>query len=268
MYMKNPCALVYTSGTGIFCLGDCVNNKNRLIGKSRFVYLCQYHPEIVCLSVPVNDKKANNFDWVAPVYDALAVAVFGRRLQWAQTVFLQNSTDAPIQAGASVLLVGGGTGWLLEYILRQCQPKRVVYLELSAQMVARASRRMVRHAVPGSVEFRVGDVTSLAANERFDVIITPFLLDLFTEQTLRERVLPPLRQALKPGGRWLVTDFVNPQAGWQKLLLRVMIAFFRLTAGIETRTLADWQRLLSESGLTQQKRQSHVGGMVSTEVWT
>ena len=218
--------------------------------------------------MPVNDKKNNNFDWVAPIYDALAFAVFGRRLQQAQTVFLQNSTDTPIQAGASVLLVGGGTGWLLEYIVRHCQPKRVVYLELSAQMVARASRRMVRHAVPGSVEFWVGDVASFATNERFDVLITPFLLDLFTEEALRQRVLPHLRQALKPGGQWLVTDFVQPQSVWQKLLLRAMIAFFRLTAGIEIQTLADWQRLLAESGLTQQKRQLQVGGMVSTEVWT
>lgn len=218
--------------------------------------------------MPVNDKKDNNFDWVAPIYDALAVAVFGRRLQRAQTVFLQNSTDTPIQTGAAVLLVGGGTGWLLAYILRSCQPKRVVYLDLSAQMVARASRRMVRQGVPGAVEFRVGDIASLAADERFDVIITPFLLDLFTEQTLRRRVLPPLRQALKPGGQWLVTDFVQPQTGWQKLLLWAMIAFFRLTASVETRTLADWQRLFSESGLTLQKRRSQVGGMVSTEVWT
>ena len=215
----------------------------------------------------MNDNKRTDFDWVAPVYDALAHAVFGRGLQQAQTVFLQNNTDESIPAGASVLLVGGGTGWLLDHILRHCQPKRVVYLELSAQMVARASRRMIRQAMPGAVEFRVDDVANLNADERFDVIMTPFFLDLFTEQTLRQRVLPALQQALKPGGRWLVTDFVNPQSGWQKLLLRAMIIFFRLTAGIETRTLVDWQRLLSESGLTQQKRRLQVGGMVSTEVW-
>lgn len=235
-----------------------------------------------------NTLAGGNFNWVAPFYDALSFLVFGRRLQRAQTVFLDQ-----IPAGASVLIVGGGTGWLLEQALIHCQtkqgksiqpkptsqsrpgqsrpdqsrPGRILYLETSVGMLHQASRRMVKKSLLGSVEFRLGDETTLGENDCFDVVMTPFLLDLFTEETLQSQLIPRLRSALKPNGCWLVTDFVRTQVWWQKAVLWTMIRFFRLTAGIETRQLSDWQRLLAQAGLTLQKRQPQVGGMVTSEIY-
>ncbi|MBD2754332.1 class I SAM-dependent methyltransferase [Spirosoma validum] len=209
-----------------------------------------------------NVNVGGNFNGIAPLYDTLAFVVFGRRLQQAQVVWLNQ-----IPANAVVLIVGGGTGWLLEQVLERRKPKRVVYLEASAKMVARASRRMIRRAVLGSVDFRVGDETDLKPEEHFDAILTPFVLDLFTEQTLRSHFIPQLHNALKPNGLWLVTDFVQPHIWWQKALLWTMIRFFGITAGIEAQQLANWQQSLAEAGLVRQKQQQQVGGMVSTEVW-
>ncbi len=204
-----------------------------------------------------------SFDRIAPYYDVLARLIFGRTLEQAQRTFVDQ-----IPPAASVLIVGGGTGWVLEATLVNSRPGRVLYLETSAQMLARASRRMIRRAKPGSVEFRVGDETTLSPDERFDVLMTPFVLDLFTEQTLTTHLLPRLTAALKPGGQWLVTDFMPTGVWWQRVLLWAMIRFFRLTAGIEARHLADWPRLLAEAGLVQQERQVFVRGMVSADVWT
>ena len=134
-------------------------------------------------------------------------------------------------------------------------------------MLALASKRVINHNVAGSVVFRVGDETCLKPDESFDVIITPFVLDLFTEEYLQAALIPQLQTVLNPGGLWFVTDFVNPRIGWQTLLLWTMIRFFRLTAGIETVELADWQRLLAESGLQRNQQEVQVSGMVSTEVW-
>ena len=207
-------------------------------------------------------NMGNGFDWISPVYDALAFVVFGRKLQQAQLTFLNQIPDK-----ATILLVGGGTGWLLEHVLTQCKPRRVVYLELSGQMVAKASQRMVKNAVLGSVEFRVGDVRDLSTDEQFDIVITPFVLDLFPESILQTDVIPRLLRILKPTSLWLVTDFVTTHVWWQKALLWSMIRFFRLTAGIEATQLPDWQRFLAEAGLIRQESQPHVGGMVRAEVW-
>ena len=213
--------------------------------------------------MPAQPKgSGGNFDLVAPLYDALSFAVFGRSLQQAQTIFLSAMPN-----DASVLIVGGGTGLLLEHVLLRCQPSRVLYLESSARMLGRASSRMLRRPLPGSVEFRLGDETALRPDERFDVIITPFVLDLFTEQTLAQRMLPRLRQALNPDGHWLVTDFVRTDKWTHQTLLWSMITFFRLTANIETRQLANWPRLLRDVGLTRLESRSAVGGMVVSEIW-
>ncbi|GAB3795387.1 hypothetical protein GCM10028819_11360 [Spirosoma humi] len=203
-----------------------------------------------------------DFNWVAPIYDALAFLVFGHQLQRAQVIFLDR-----IPAGASVLLVGGGTGWLLEQLLMRGTANRIVYLETSPKMVARASRRMIRKSLTGFVDFRVGDQTALLPTESFDVIITPFVLDLFTETTLQNQIIPPLLNVLNPSGLWLVTDFIQPPAWWQKVLLWVMICFFRLTAGIEANRLVNWQQGLRNANLSLRERTAQVGGMVSAEVW-
>jgi ubiquinone/menaquinone biosynthesis C-methylase UbiE len=201
------------------------------------------------------------------LYDALAFLVFGRRLDQAQAVFLQPKARLSIPKGEAVLVVGGGTGRILQPLLEKCQPDRVVYLEKSAGMLARASRRMTKAGLVGTVEFRLGDETRLRSDERFDVIITPFLLDLFTEAKLTGALLPTLRKALADGGYWLVTDFVRTGVWWQEALLWVMIRFFRLTAGIETRQLVDWQRLLEEAGLMLRAFEPRLDGLVSTELY-
>ena len=108
-----------------------------------------------------NDNLGGDFNWIAPLYDPLARVVFGWRLQRAQTVFLDQ-----IPAGAVILIVGGGTGWLLEQVLTHWQPRRVIYLEASARMLERASRRMLNHALVGMVDFRVGNETSLKPGEQ------------------------------------------------------------------------------------------------------
>ena len=207
-------------------------------------------------------STGGNFNWIAPLYDALAFIVFGRKLQQAQTVFL----DA-IPADASVLMMGGGTGELLASILARKPRSRVLYLEASARMLTLTSRRMLQKPLAGTIEFRLGNEIQLRSDERFDVVITPFVLDVFSEETLQSQFIPKLKDALESGGIWLATDFVNTGVWWQKALLWSMIRFFRLTAGLDVRHLANWQRTLAEAGLTRTEQQSAVGGMVSAEVW-
>lgn len=210
----------------------------------------------------------NNFNRIAPVYDSLSRIVFGRRLQRAQTLFLDQIPGADASGtGASVLVLGGGTGEILTAIFAKQPGCHVLFLEPSARMVSQATRRVLRLTGPAGITFRVGDEKTLQADERFDTIITPFVLDLFTNETLQTHLIPCLQKTLKPGGIWLVTDFVNTSVWWQRALLWAMIHFFRLTAGIETRQLVNWQQTLRNGGLTRHAQQSTVWGMVSAEVW-
>ncbi|MEZ4686196.1 MAG: hypothetical protein R3B47_09055 [Bacteroidia bacterium] len=50
-----------------------------------------------------------SFNRLAPVYDFLASLVFGNRIRQAQRWLLDF-----IPEGSSILILGGGTGWILE----------------------------------------------------------------------------------------------------------------------------------------------------------
>ena len=179
----------------------------------------------------------NNFDFVAPFYDQLAGLIFGKVIRNSQTWLLPF-----IPENATILLIGGGTGWLLTKILRRTQASKIVYLEASGKMLERSKKRYALGPKNSrtNVEFRLGTESQLAEKENFDIIITPFLLDLFLPENLQE-LMAKLFAHLKPDGLWLIADFEPENAirFWQKSLLNIMVQFFKVTANLQSNELPD-----------------------------
>jgi len=113
----------------------------------------------------------SNFDRVAPVYDTLARFVFGRNMHRAQTVFLKD-----IAPGGHVLILGGGTGWLLAELLSLNPNCKVLYIDASIRMIEMARRKTVGSS---DIVFIHGTEKSIPPGLTFDAIITHFYLDLF-----------------------------------------------------------------------------------------
>ncbi|MFB9865036.1 class I SAM-dependent methyltransferase [Rufibacter immobilis] len=195
----------------------------------------------------MSTAPAPDFDFIAPVYDALAQLVFGKAQQKAQAQFLEL-----IPPGARVLVLGGGSGWLLARLLQKSNPAYVLYLEASSQMLRKARTRYQNFSSAGAeMEFRLGTQDQLLPNEKFHVVLTPFVLDLFTApQALH--MMQRLTQALLPGGLWLHTDFyLAPEKRrqiWQKPLLWAMYRFFRQVSGISGTGLPPFEALFSQVG--------------------
>ena len=178
-----------------------------------------------------------SFDRVAPYYDGLARLVFGRSIQRAQCYFLDQ-----IPPTAWVLVVGGGTGWLLPYLLERPEVIHVTYLEASAAMLRQAQQK-IRHLDPQRIaiaEFVHGDERSLKENDRFSVVITNFVLDMYEGAAL-DTLMRRLADQLTPEGRWLFTDFRlsarKKHRWWQRLATRAMYIFFHIAAGIAQQSL-------------------------------
>ena len=203
-----------------------------------------------------------SFDLVAPIYDTLSRLVFGRSLQRAQTLFLPE-----IGPDSTILIVGGGTGFLLPDVLTRSKPKRILFVESSRQMLLRARRRVESHPLAGRVDFRLGTEADIRPGETFTVVMLPFVLDLSPDTILKTAFLPPLLRATAPGGLWLITDFVNSPGRLHRLILRMMYLFFRLVSGIRATRLPDTHRLLAEAGLTLLNRQLTAGGQVEASCW-
>ena len=81
-----------------------------------------------------------NYNHLAWIYDWLAKIVFGNNQEIAKQAFLTHIPDK-----AKVLIVGGGTGKIIDY-LRDLNKQLVVdFVEPSANMMIRAKKREVSH---------------------------------------------------------------------------------------------------------------------------
>lgn len=183
----------------------------------------------------------NNFNIIAPIYDVLARVVFGYQLELAQRRFLDD-----IRADARVLIVGGGTGKILEW-LPENSNLAINYVELSEGMMRHAKQR---YKNGNHVSFCTQDI--LETKGDYDVIITNFFLDCFEREKL-DNVIAHTHALLKSGGTWLVTDFALPTNAKQRMLLRTMHTFFKLIASLESTALQDIKGRLGGVGLKLNK---------------
>lgn len=209
--------------------------------------------------LPLPGQPAADFGPVARVYDALAGLAFGGALRRAQRATLA----AGLPPAPRVLVLGGGAGWVLSEIWRQRPQAQVLYVEVSAAMLARTRARLRRHPAPAgaALELRQGTEAALRPGEQFDAIVTFFVLDCFTEAAL-PGALARLHAARQPGAPWLVTDFRPAQRGWRRWLLQAMYWFFGVTVGLRARQLPPWPQELAARGWRPHWKMHFFGGAV------
>ncbi|TPE43509.1 class I SAM-dependent methyltransferase [Pontibacter mangrovi] len=208
----------------------------------------------------------SGFHRVASFYDPLSRLVYGRALQQAQLALLPF-----VPEGARVLVIGGGTGWLLEQLLHAGKRLEILYLEAAPAMLQMSRQKYDAFPKPhqAQVQFRLGTEQALQPQEQFDVIITPFLLDLFPPQRL-QALMGRLAQALHPKGQWLFADFWPVQQRplwWQRLLIKSMYVFFGWLSQVQARQLPDYQQHFKDLGFSPTHSQSFYGGMVQAKVF-
>jgi ubiquinone/menaquinone biosynthesis C-methylase UbiE len=201
------------------------------------------------------------------VYDQLARLVFGQAQRRAQLAALR--AGLPLAGPApQVLVLGGGPGWVLTELLRQCPAARVLYLETSAAMLGQAKARLALLAPERQlqVEFRQGSERDLRPSEQFDAVITFFVLDCFTLDDFPGAVAR-LQAARRPGAPWLVADFRPPRRWWQRGLLQAMYLFFGAAVGLRARQLPPWPTALSKTCNTTTYKSNFYYGFIAAQVW-
>jgi ubiquinone/menaquinone biosynthesis C-methylase UbiE len=204
---------------------------------------------------------SSGFDRLAPYYDSLARLVFGKSIRRCQTMYLHK-----IPAAASVLILGGGTGWLLEELLKINHGCEVWYVESSEKMIERARAR-VRSASTRTIHFVHGTEKNLRhlSEVQFDAVITNFYFDLFDEEGLNVALFD-VENRIQAGAVLLVSEFVD-RKWWMRLLLFLMYAFFRLVGAMKTKSLPDWQKQLLRMGFVKTYSSSFYFGFIQSCVY-
>ncbi|EDM36901.1 ubiquinone/menaquinone biosynthesis methylase [Pedobacter sp. BAL39] len=202
-----------------------------------------------------------NYDRIARFYDPLSRLVFFNAQRNAQKNQLKF-----INGDQQLLIVGGGTGWILEAIGKSHSGLEITFVEISAKMIDMARRKdagnNVVHFVHAAAEEFQSEIT-------YDLLITAFLFDNFGTEKAGQ-VFYKLDALLKPGGLWLFSDFYLNQHKpgiWQRILLKSMYVFFRTIAQVEAKTLPDTEGLFQAAGYCQQAVSMHYNGFIKAIVY-
>ncbi|MFA0961749.1 class I SAM-dependent methyltransferase [Roseivirga sp. BDSF3-8] len=195
-----------------------------------------------------------NFDSTASWYDWLVSIVYGSRVTAAQQHLISG-----LWPGASVLVVGGGTGRFLPELIAR-KPSAITYLEASASMLAKAKRNTT---ATGLIEWVHGDEEWLGKGIQYDAILTFHLFSNYppSDATL---IWARLNALLKPTGYWLYTDFIASvqQNLWQRLYTGVMFWLFRLVAGVQGSKITGMRRVFTTNGYWERNSKFFYKGFI------
>jgi ubiquinone/menaquinone biosynthesis C-methylase UbiE len=204
----------------------------------------------------------NNYDPIARYYDVLSRLVYFRAQLNAQTDQLPL-----IPANSTILIAGGGTGWILEEITK-IHPSglKITYVEISEKMLSLSKKRDVKN---NTITYIHAAAEDLPVGTTYDVIITAFLFDNFSKDKI-STVFNNFHVSLRSEGLWLFSDFYyNETEGkrWQKYMLKAMYFFFRQISSVETNTLTDTAHYFEEQSYRQLKVANYYGGFIKAIVY-
>jgi tRNA (cmo5U34)-methyltransferase len=207
----------------------------------------------------------SGFNFFAPFYDVASFVFFGNSILKAQTYFLPQ-----LKKCKSVLIFGGGTGKLLIELLKQNVGDNYCYVDISNKMISK-SRKRVQGKFPGktnSIDFICGSTESIPTNEKFDLIITPCVLDCFPDEQLPE-VMQQLNSHLEREGEWLFVDFNIPERkkSISAIKIRVMYFFFNVICGLGVKQLPDFKREFENINLKTNSEKYFLHGLMVARIY-
>ncbi len=248
-----------------------------------------------------NARSQRGYDRLARGYQGLEWLVFGNQLQRARVALIDQ-----LPVWQRLLIYGDGNGRLLEQLyavrcgcethtpstelssacertLPSDRPWSITSVDHSPAMLRRQQLRLAatslrkrprskRQVAPdGAIRFMQIDARNYTPEENaYDVVVTPFFLDCFSQSELAQQ-LPIWLSGLRKDGTLLHIDFISPQLAWQRprahLLLWAMHTFFRWQTGLANRQLVDSQKAIERCGLRKTAERISSQGMIAAQLW-
>jgi cyclopropane fatty-acyl-phospholipid synthase-like methyltransferase len=200
----------------------------------------------------IKESETNAYCRIARYYDGLSRLVFGSSIARSQMMYIP-----AIPEESNVLILGGGTGWLLEDLLLKRPRCNYWFLDSSLEMIKMASRRV---GYDKRVRFIHGKLDHIPEEVDYDVVIANFFFDQFSDQDLH-LILKELAEMMAEHGVLIVTDFVGERV-WQKIFLKIMYCAFTAIGAVVVTALSDWDALIRDNGFSVAGTERFYGGFI------
>ena len=205
-----------------------------------------------------------NADPIARTYRLLEYAAFGPLLWRTRTHFIHHLTTA-----RRILILGEGDGRFLSRLLTLNPHAEIDCYDLSAKMLTLAASRTTQHH--HRLHFHHQDILQATLpTHTYDAIVANFFFDCFDNHQLTT-LLQKLQPATQPNCLWLLSDFAIPTNPLPRLAAQLLTRFlylcFRLTTGLTTRHLPNYETALTQANLHLQNRHDTLAGLLTTQLW-
>ncbi|MDH5599127.1 MAG: hypothetical protein OEY34_08380, partial [Cyclobacteriaceae bacterium] len=112
------------------------------------------------------------------------------------------------------------------------------------------------------IDYVCEDFINFDSPHKFEVIVTPFFLDLFPLGEINS-IFQKISALLVVNGKWLVADFTMPTNNFfQKALIKIMYAFFKMTTHIKANDILDYKRMIMEQNYDLEKYKEFYSSMI------
>lgn len=209
-----------------------------------------------------------NCNAIAPYYQFLEYASFGKQLEKARFAFFAESA-----AARRALICGGGDGRFLARLLRYNAGVHVDFVDLSVRMAELSARRVAAMGAPfrRRVTFHVEDLRQFTPRlAPYDLIVTNFFLDCFPATQI-ESVVSRITAWTAPASCWMLADFAQApgvaSALYTRAVTAALYAAFRLTTGLHVKRLPPYRHALAHGGFHELREQRALGGLLHSSIW-
>jgi ubiquinone/menaquinone biosynthesis C-methylase UbiE len=205
-----------------------------------------------------------NFDLIARPYRALEYMTLGRKLEQTRLHFLPR-----LKAARNALVLGDGDGRFLASFLAANTTVEATAVDGSAAMLEILRRRCSLYADRLKTVQADALTFTPATDVPYDIVVSHFFLDCFTEEQLQQ-LIARITPALRPGGRWLISDFRVPPGSMHlpaRAFVRSLYLAFRILTGLRVTHLPDHAGRLSAAGFQCVGQQMFLSGILTTELW-
>lgn len=178
------------------------------------------------------------FDFVAPYYDFISKLVFGSVIEKTKTSLFSRITH-----GSKVLFIGGGSGYSLEILLNTKKNLVIDFVDASHKMILQAKNRVKESS---DIKFHQIHIEEFSGDS-YDFVITEFFFDLFDEKKIVELV-KIISSKTNKKGNWIDTDFRESLNFKNKIILKLMYQFFKITIKIASNKLVYTKPIFKKAG--------------------